>query len=74
MARKAMIVKQQRLEEKRLKYLSKGEKMPMMAKHYNRCRVCGRIKSYMREFWICRVCFRKYAREWLIMWVKKASW
>lgn len=74
MARKALRIKQQRLEEKRQLYAAKKEKMPWISKHYNRCRVCWRIKSYIREFWVCRVCFRNYAREGLIMWVKKASW
>jgi len=74
MARKAIVLKQQRLEEKRLKYLAKWEKMPQMTKHYNRCKVCGRIWSYIREYGICRVCLRHYARQWLIMGLKKASW
>lgn len=74
MAKKSMIVKQQRLENLRLKSIELGKRLPKLVKHYNRCKVCWRTKSYIREFGICRVCFRKFAREWLIMWVKKSSW
>lgn len=74
MAKTSLIIKQQRLESKRLDAISKGEKMKSIAKHYNRCKLCGRAHWYIRDFWICRVCFRKYAREWLIVWLKKASW
>jgi len=69
MARKAIIEKQKRLyEDKFIK-----QKTTKGCKYYNRCRVCGRSKSFIREFWVCRVCFRKYAREGLIMWVRKSS-
>ncbi|MEF2175743.1 MAG: type Z 30S ribosomal protein S14 [Candidatus Absconditabacteria bacterium] len=74
MARKALIVKQQRLNESRLKSIQDGKQMPNSTKYYNRCKVCGRPKSYIREYGICRVCFRRYAREGLIMGVRKASW
>ena len=30
--------------------------------------------SEVRDFGICRVCLRRYAREGLIMGLKKASW
>ncbi|MFA5747932.1 MAG: uS14 family ribosomal protein [Candidatus Absconditabacterales bacterium] len=50
-----------------------GEKLDKPTKYYNRCRVCGRSKSYYRDFGICRVCLRKYAREGLIMGLRKAS-
>ncbi len=74
MARKSLIVKHARLEEKRIKNLKEGNKVKWATKHYNRCKVCWRTRSYMREFWICRICFRKYARQWLIAWVRKSSW
>lgn len=73
MTRTAMIVKQQRLDDKRVRCLKLWKKMKSPTKYYNRCKVCGRVRSYMREFGICRICFRKYAREGIIMWVKKAS-
>ena len=41
---------------------------------YNRCRVCGRPRGYMRKFGICRVCFRGLALKGLIPGVTKSSW
>lgn len=70
MARKALKVKQAKLYEKKI---VQGEKL-VGVKYYNRCRLCGRSKSYIRDFGICRVCLRKYARDWVIMGLKKASW
>lgn len=74
MARKALIQKQAKLEIKRVNALTNPSSKFHIAKHYNRCKLCGRTHSYMREFDVCRVCFRKYAREGLIMGLKKASW
>lgn len=74
MARKALVVKQERLVALKEKYQKAWKKMPKSTKYYNRCKSCWRTKSYIREFGICRICFRKYAREGLIMWVRKASW
>jgi small subunit ribosomal protein S14 len=73
MARKALKVKQEKLNQQRLKALEKWKKMKFSTKYYNRCQLCGRQGAYIREFGICRVCLRKYAREWLIMWLRKAS-
>ncbi|MEK7390842.1 MAG: type Z 30S ribosomal protein S14 [Patescibacteria group bacterium] len=39
-----------------------------------RCFKCGRKRGYMREFDICRVCFRELANEGKIPGVKKSSW
>lgn len=64
-------VKQSRMYEKRF---TENKKLEQPTKYYNRCRLCGRSKSYLRDFGICRVCLRKYAREGLIMGLKKASW
>ena len=41
---------------------------------YNRCGVCGRPRAYMRDFGICRICFRALAHEGEIPGVTKASW
>ncbi len=41
---------------------------------YNRCRVCGRPRGYMRKFGLCRVCFRSLALKGLIPGVTKSSW
>ena len=46
MARKAMVVKQQ----KKQKYKTR---------EYTRCSICGRPHSVLRSFGICRICFRE---------------
>ncbi len=44
------------------------------ARQYNRCQVCGRRRSYIRRFQICRLCFRDLASQGKIPGVVKASW
>ncbi len=40
----------------------------------SRCKLCGRPRGFMRQFLICRICFRNLALEGLLPGVKKASW
>ena len=40
----------------------------------NRCRRCGRPRGYMRQFALCRVCFRQLALEGYLPGVTKSSW
>ncbi len=40
----------------------------------SRCRVCGRPRSFMRKFQMCRICFRNLALEGKIPGVVKSSW
>lgn len=40
----------------------------------NRCKRCGRRHGYMRDFDLCRICFRELANDGRIPGVKKASW
>lgn len=40
----------------------------------NRCKRCGRPRSYMRKFQMCRICFRNLSLQGLIPGVTKASW
>jgi len=39
-----------------------------------RCWRCGRKRGYIRDFEICRICFRELASEGQIPGVKKSSW
>ena len=48
MARKAMILKQQA-----------GNKFS--TRRYNRCKICGRPHAYLRDYGVCRICFRELA-------------
>lgn len=61
MARKALIAKQKR-------------KQKFKVREYNRCSRCGRKRSYMRKFNLCRICFRELALFGDIPGIRKASW
>jgi small subunit ribosomal protein S14 len=39
-----------------------------------RCFKCGRKRGYMRDFDLCRICFRELANEGMIPGIKKSSW
>jgi len=39
-----------------------------------RCFRCGRKHGYMRDFGLCRICFREQANEGHIPGIKKSSW
>lgn len=39
-----------------------------------RCWRCGRKRGYMRDFKLCRICFRELARTGQIPGIKKSSW
>lgn len=75
MAKTSLKVKQKRLMDRYMAFKAGDARKPKhLTKLYNRCRLCGRAAGYIREFGICRVCFRNYARAGLLMGVKKASW
>jgi small subunit ribosomal protein S14 len=40
----------------------------------NRCFHCGRKHGYMRDFGLCRICFREFANQGQIPGVRKSSW
>ncbi len=44
------------------------------ARKYNRCKLCGRPRGFMRRFQLCRICFRELASRGEIPGVVKASW
>lgn len=39
-----------------------------------RCFRCGRKRAYMRDFDLCRICFRELANRGEIPGIKKSSW
>lgn len=61
MATQAKIAK----TRKRLKYA---------VRQHNRCNVCGRPRSFLRKFGLCRICFRELALQGYLPGVIKASW
>lgn len=50
------------------------KKQKYAVRSVNRCNVCGRSRSYMRRFGLCRMCFRQAALRGDIPGVLKASW
>lgn len=40
----------------------------------NRCKLCGRPHGYLRQFGLCRICFRERASRGEIPGVTKSSW
>lgn len=61
MARKALIVKANR-------------KPKFKTRVIRRCFRCGRRHGYLRQFGLCRICFRELANQGEIPGVKKSSW
>ena len=39
-----------------------------------RCWRCGRRRGYLRDFDLCRICFRELANNGELPGIKKASW
>ncbi len=62
MARKALIAKA---------FLKKPK---FKTRKHSRCPICGRPRGYMRQFDMCRICFRERASRGEIPGIKKASW
>jgi small subunit ribosomal protein S14 len=55
--------------------INKCRKKPKFsARKYNRCRRCGRARGFLRDFGLCRICFRQMALKGEIPGVIKASW
>lgn len=61
MARKALIIKANRTPK-------------FKSRVVRRCTLCGRPSGYMRDFDMCRICFRELANEGQIPGVTKSSW
>jgi small subunit ribosomal protein S14 len=61
MAKKSLIAKAKRRQK-------------FKVRQYNRCKICGRPHAYIRDFGICRLCFRELAHRGEIPGVRKASW
>lgn len=50
------------------------KKQKYEVRHRNRCVLCGRARSYIRRFGLCRICFRERALAGDIPGVRKISW
>jgi small subunit ribosomal protein S14 len=49
-------------------------KLKYKIRQRNRCKRCGRPRSVLRKFQLCRICFRDLARQGYLPGVIKASW
>ena len=55
--------------------IAKSNKKPKYSTRIvRRCWRCGRSRSYMRDFNLCRICFRELADNGQIPGIKKSSW
>ena len=61
MAKKSMIIKQQRNQK-------------FAVREYTRCERCGRPHGVLKKYKLCRICFRELANEGEIPGVRKSSW
>lgn len=61
MAKKCLIIKQQREPKYKVR-------------KYSRCKQCGRPRGFIRKFALCRICFRELANQGIIPGVVKSSW
>ncbi len=55
--------------------IARSEKKPKFSSRIvRRCFRCGRKRAFMRDFNLCRICFRELANEGKIPGIKKSSW
>ncbi|MEX0931550.1 MAG: type Z 30S ribosomal protein S14 [Candidatus Paceibacterota bacterium] len=55
--------------------IARSEKKPKFStRTVNRCFRCGRKRAFMRDFGLCRICFRELANDGMLPGVKKSSW
>lgn len=53
----------------------KSKRQPKFSsRKVNRCWRCGRRHGYLRDFELCRICFRELANRGELPGVKKSSW
>jgi small subunit ribosomal protein S14 len=50
------------------------KKSKFSTRETNRCFRCSRAHAYMRDFGLCRICFRELANEGMLPGVRKSSW
>ena len=65
----------------KMSQIVKSQRKPKFEeRHRNRCMVvwgdrpCGRPRGFMRQFGMCRICFRTLANQGKLPGVKKSSW
>ena len=55
--------------------IAKAKKTPKFSTRVvRRCWRCGRNRGYMRDFGLCRICFRELANDGDLPGITKSSW
>ncbi len=55
--------------------IARNDRKPKFeVRHRNRCKLCGRPRGYIRQFGLCRICFREHASRGEVPGVTKSSW
>lgn len=55
--------------------IAKSHKKPKHSTRVvRRCFKCGRTRGYMRDFDLCRICFRELANNGELPGIRKSSW
>lgn len=55
--------------------IAKSRKKPKYrTRLVRRCALCGRPRGYLRDFGLCRICFREQAEQAAVPGVRKSSW
>lgn len=55
--------------------MAKSRKKPKYSTRVvHRCQLCGRPRGYMRDFGLCRICFREQSEEGNVPGVRRSSW
>jgi small subunit ribosomal protein S14 len=60
-AKKSLVIKQQRPQKFRVR-------------NYSRCSRCGRPRAVFKKFGLCRICLRELAHQGVIPGMTKSSW
>ncbi len=59
---------------KKSQIVKSNKKPKFSTRIVRRCWRCGRKRGYMREFGVCRICFRELATKGAIPGIRKSSW
>ncbi|MBN1778978.1 MAG: type Z 30S ribosomal protein S14 [Candidatus Buchananbacteria bacterium] len=55
-------------------FVKSNKKPKYSTRIVRRCWRCGRSRGYMRDFNLCRICFRELADNGQVPGIKKSSW
>jgi len=59
---------------KKSKIIKANRPPKFRVQQHNRCKLCGRPRAYIRQFGLCRICFRRLALAGQMPGVRKSSW